>query len=111
MGPGGSAPPHEYKLYFKEGGAGTLLPIYFNLLFRARPTQDDSLASASQPSAPPATFAEVNKMVNTALVDPSDPTKVFLTQPVDESQRLSTAPVYAANYGKDESYEPMNLRP
>ena len=50
----------------QEGGAGTLLPIYFNLLFRARPNQEDSLATASQPTAPPASYAEVNKMVHTA---------------------------------------------
>uniref|UniRef100_A0A7S1X4L9 Uncharacterized protein n=2 Tax=Tetraselmis chuii TaxID=63592 RepID=A0A7S1X4L9_9CHLO len=107
MGPGGSAPPHQFKLYFKEGGAGTFLPIYFNLLFRARPRESESMASASQPSAPPATFGEVNKMVATAFVDPNDPTKIYLSQPVDESQRLQTNPVYAANYGKDEKYEPM----
>jgi len=91
----------------QEGGAGTFLPIFFNLLFRARPREDDSMASASQPSAPPATFAQVNKMVNTAIVDPNDPTKIYLSQPVDEAQRLQTQPVYAANYGKDEKYEPM----
>jgi len=111
LGPGGSSPPHQYRLYFKEGGAGTLLPIYFNLLFRARPNQDDSLASKAQQPPPPASFAEVDKMVHTAFVDPSDPTKVFLSQPVEEEKRLKDPPVYAPNYGKDGAYEPMNLRP
>jgi hypothetical protein len=46
------------------------------------------------------------------FVDPNDPTTIYLSQPVDESQRLAYQPVYAANYGKDEKpYEPMNLRP
>ena len=26
-GPAGGLPPHEWKLYFKEGGVGTLLPV------------------------------------------------------------------------------------
>lgn len=46
------------------------------------------------------------------FVDPNDPSTIYLSQPVDESQRLSYQPVYAANYGKDEKpYEPMGLRP
>ena len=31
-------------------------------------------------------------MHNDRFVDPSDPTKVFLSQPVDESQRLPVRP-------------------
>ena len=46
------------------------------------------------------------------FVDPNDPSTVYLAQqPVDESQRLASAPRYAANYGQDEVYEPMGLRP
>ena len=45
------------------------------------------------------------------FVDPNDPSTIYLSQPVDESQRLSYQPVYAANYGKEEKYEPMGLRP
>jgi hypothetical protein len=36
------------------------------------------------------------------LVDPSDPSKIFLTQPVSDEDRLPSAPVYASNYGQDE---------
>lgn len=44
-------------------------------------------------------------------MDPADPSTIYLTQPVDESQRLGAAPKYAANYGQDEKYEDMGLRP
>ena len=30
------------------------------------------------------------------FVDPSDPSRIFLTQPVPESERLNTTPSYAA---------------
>lgn len=36
------------------------------------------------------------------LVDPSDPSKIFLTHPVGEEDRLPEAPVYASNFGQDE---------
>ena len=43
------------------------------------------------------------------FVDPSDPSKVFLTSPVDEAHRAPSAPVYAPNYAatQHERYEPM----
>ena len=42
-------------------------------------------------------------------MDPSDPSKVFLTSPVDEAHRAPSAPVYAPNYAatQHERYEPM----
>jgi hypothetical protein len=40
-------------------------------------------------------------------VDPADPSVIYLTQPAADSQRLNYQPSYAANYGKDEKYEPM----
>lgn len=107
-GPAGTLPPHEYKLYFKEGGVGTLLPLYYRFVSTARLTLQRSRpsappASTSAPSAPQAP----SSLVATALVDPSDPSKIFLTQPVGDADRLPEAPVYASNYGQDEKYEPM----
>ena len=48
-----------------------------------------------------------------SFVDPNDPSKVFLTSPVDESQRIPTAPQYAPNYTETqhERYQDMGLRP
>jgi hypothetical protein len=31
-GPQGTLPPHKYNLYFKEGGVGTFLPLYFRFV-------------------------------------------------------------------------------
>ena len=34
--PPGSQPPHSFTLYFKEGGVGTFLPLYYSFLGAAR---------------------------------------------------------------------------
>eukprot|EP01025_Chloroclados_australasicus_P029046 TRINITY_DN2886_c0_g1_i1.p1 TRINITY_DN2886_c0_g1~~TRINITY_DN2886_c0_g1_i1.p1 ORF type:complete len:223 (+),score=33.62 TRINITY_DN2886_c0_g1_i1:102-770(+) len=114
-GPAGTYPPHGFKLYFKEGGVGTFLPLFFRSLQNARVwyarTQQQQQQQQQQPTAQGQEQQEPENMVATAFVDPNDPTRVFLTQPVDESCRLPVAPVYAANYGQPETYEPMGLRP
>ena len=48
-----------------------------------------------------------------SFVDPNDPSQIYLTSPVKDSERLPTAPVYAANYSatQNESYQDMGLRP
>ena len=47
------------------------------------------------------------------FVDPNDPSRIYLTTPVEDSERLPTAPVYAANFSQtqNESYQDMGLRP
>ena len=40
------------------------------------------------------------------FLDPSDPSKVYLTQPSQQDARAEP-PVYATNYGEDEKYEPI----
>ncbi len=58
---------------------------------------------------PVARYSHVD--MNQAFVDPNDPSKVFLTQPVDERERIP-APVYAPEYGQpEEPYRPTGLRP
>jgi hypothetical protein len=57
------------------------------------------------------TVAYSNVDMNQAFIDPSDPSKVFLTQPVPDTQRIP-APVYSPQYGQPEApYEPTGLRP
>lgn len=46
-------------------------------------------------------------MPHCRFVDPADPSTIFISQPVDDSQRLPSQPKYAQNYGQDEAYEPM----
>ncbi len=97
---------------FREGGIGTFFPLFYTLLDRARRA---AAAAAAQPAPPPqqraASQQYVDQLVHKAFVDPSDPTRVYLAQPVDDSQRLSYQPTYAANYGQEERYEDMQLRP
>ncbi|DBA76760.1 hypothetical protein WJX79_004284 [Trebouxia sp. C0005] len=97
-GPQGSLPPHVFSLYFKEGGVGTFLPLYFRFVDIAR---NNLHQVQQQPSAP-------QELVATAFVDPSDPSRLYLAQPSEPaaSERPS-APKYAPNYGADEAYEAM----
>lgn len=116
-GPSGTLAPHDYKIWFPRGGVGTLLPLFYRFISEARAALQQRSAqqhstgqhgfaqysTSAAPSAPPLPAA----LVATALVDPADPSQIFLTQPVDDSMRLSSAPVYASNYGADEKYEAM----
>lgn len=54
------------------------------------------------------THSKIQDTVATAFVDPSDPSKIFLTQPHNDDDRIPTAPAYAPNYGQEEVYEGMN---
>ena len=44
--------------------------------------------------------------------DPADPSRLYLAQPVPQSEVLQERPVYAPDYGKpEEPYESTGLRP
>ena len=102
-GPGGTLPPHPYKLFFLKGGVGTFLPLYFRFLAAARQAERDRRSvEAAQAAAAP---AAVHETMHQAFVDPNDPTKIFLTQPV--AATTAPPPKYAANYGQDEVYQPL----
>ncbi|KXZ56958.1 hypothetical protein GPECTOR_1g864 [Gonium pectorale] len=115
-GPAGELPPHDFRIYFKEGGIGTFYPLYYTLAERAK----QALAAAQERArgggggglVEPNPPTYVAGLVSHAFVDPADPSTVYLAerQPVDESARLASAPRYAANYGQDEVYEPMEPR-
>jgi len=86
---GATGEAHAFKLEFKEGGVGTFLPLYFRLLEYARAVAASgggggaggSGAAAAAADAKPAPPPAVAQAVATAFVDPSDPSKLFLTQP------------------------------
>jgi len=101
-GPGGGLPPHNFKVLFKEGGIGTVYPLFYALAERARKADLAARQGTLQQNK-----EVVDGIVHKAFVDPNDPSTIYLTQPVDDSQRLNHQPVYAANYGKDEKYQPM----
>ena len=71
---GPDAAPHYVTLSFKEGGAGTFLPLFESALAMARG------ASSAPCPAQGVTAAEVElrELRSSALVDPADPSVVFL---------------------------------
>lgn len=101
-GPGGSLPPYKWKLNFLTGGVGTLLPIYYRFMKAVREAEHDRKRAEEL-----ANHGVVKQTVNHAFVDPNDPTTLYLTQAVGEDARLPNVPVYAANYGSNESYAPL----
>ena len=52
-GPGGSLPPHDFILYFKEGGIGTFYPMYYTLAQRAKAAFNESQRRTAQQLNPP----------------------------------------------------------
>ncbi|KAF8042231.1 hypothetical protein BT93_A0759 [Corymbia citriodora subsp. variegata] len=78
---------HTFKILFKEGGCGTFVPLFFNLISSVR-QYNQHVNSGSAPRVDPLRAAEtpVDEMMRHAYVDPNDPTKIFLQQPTPESQ-------------------------
>ncbi|XP_030476624.1 uncharacterized protein LOC115693708 [Syzygium oleosum] len=78
---------HTFKILFKEGGCGTFVPLFFNLISSVR-QYNQHVNSESAPRVDPLQAAEtpVDEMMRHAYVDPNDPTKIFLQQPTPESQ-------------------------
>ncbi|KAL7132020.1 hypothetical protein ABFS83_12G044500 [Erythranthe nasuta] len=79
---------HSFKILFKEGGCGTFIPLFFNLIASVRQYNRHASATAVQPRVDPlqASQTPVDEMMRHAYVDPNDPTRIFLQQPNSESQ-------------------------
>ncbi|XP_073040099.1 UPF0664 stress-induced protein C29B12.11c [Primulina eburnea] len=77
---------HSFKILFKEGGCGTFIPLFFNLIASVR--RYNQPASAPQVQLDPLQAAQtpVDEMMRHAYVDPNDPTRIFLQQPNSENQ-------------------------
>ncbi|KVI03695.1 uncharacterized protein LOC112513114 [Cynara cardunculus var. scolymus] len=82
-------PTHSFKILFKHGGCGTFVPLFFNLIKLVRQYNQQFETS---PLLDPLRAAQtpVDEMMNCAYVDPSDPTKIYLQQPVSEAHRRDT---------------------
>ncbi|XP_030961253.1 UPF0664 stress-induced protein C29B12.11c [Quercus robur] len=78
---------HSFKILFKEGGCGTFVPLFFNLISSVR-QYNQHYSSATEPRVDPLQAAQtpVDEMMRSAYVDPNDPTRIFLQQPTAESQ-------------------------
>lgn len=95
--------PHNFTIYFMEGGVGTFLPVFGNLLrgLRAANPAAASLAGAAGGASSSASREEssisplptsqpvqVLESVRSAYVDPKDPTVVYVEQPSSFSSTL-----------------------
>ncbi|XVF56718.1 hypothetical protein PTKIN_Ptkin06aG0142600 [Pterospermum kingtungense] len=78
---------HSFKILFKEGGCGTFVPLFLNLIASVR-QYNQQVNSGPQPRTDPLQAAQtpVDEMMRHAYVDPNDPTRIFLQQPTTESQ-------------------------
>ncbi|KAL7586742.1 UPF0664 stress-induced protein C29B12.11c [Lactuca sativa] len=79
---------HTFKILFKEGGCGTFVPLFFNLIKSVR-QYNQQFGGPTEPRAPDplrAAQTPVDEMMRHAYVDPNDPTRIFLQQPNSESQ-------------------------
>ena len=113
-GPRGEFAPHDFKLTFKDGGCGTIIPLYLSLVRHAREQfqrQRKAEREAREAESHSATPSDWEGRLKRAFVDPSDPSTIFLAQPANLPEVLPTAPqyeeIFAPNYGVDEEYEPI----
>ena len=72
--------PIKWRLAFNNGGVGTFLPLFFRILseMRRRMLQQSAPAAVAEAFTP----AEAQQIVHAAFVDPSDPSKLYVSQPV-----------------------------
>ncbi|KAK2980056.1 hypothetical protein RJ640_000122 [Escallonia rubra] len=78
---------HSFKILFKEGGCGTFVPLFFNLIRSVRRYNEQTVSGAEARVDPlQAAQTPVDEMMRHAYVDPNDPTRIFLQQPTPESQ-------------------------
>ena len=79
----GSGLEHDVKwcLSFRNGGVGTFLRLFYQLLqeMRNRMSQQQQPA-AGTPAATPVPADVAMGFVQAAFVDPSDPTKLYVSQ-------------------------------
>ena len=78
---------HSFKILFKEGGCGTFIPLFFNLITSVRQyNQHTNMQTQNYVDPLQASQTPVDEMMRHAYVDPNDPTKIFLQQPNSDSQ-------------------------
>ena len=89
--PGGLADEIKWTLTFKEGGVGTFLPLFFRLLGEMRHRMSAESHYDHNFEQPPVAQQVVQQIVGAAYVDPNDPTKLYVSQPVQSTVPVATA--------------------
>lgn len=95
------------RIDFIEGGVNTFLPTFNNVLISTRRQMAEEANQSNQDNIPPVPLSENTPDAadffperNTAFVDPSDPSRIYTTQPVSEStQRRTDAPTWSVSGG------------
>ncbi|KAL9369661.1 hypothetical protein Peur_040860 [Populus x canadensis] len=78
---------HSFKILFKEGGCGTFVPLFLNLISSVRQyNQQMNSAPVTRIDPLQAANTPVDEMMRHAYVDPNDPTRIFLQQPTPQSE-------------------------
>lgn len=83
------------QLDFVEGGVNTFLPVFNNVLYATRVQMDAERRTAD--NVPPVAISSVTPhpeeffpQNNVAFIDPSDPSRIYTTQPASEQHRADT---------------------
>jgi len=78
------APHYKWCISFRNGGVGTFLPFFFRLLQEMRQRMQQPAVPIAQPITGAAQqgvpIAVAQSMVQSAFVDPNDPTKFYVPQ-------------------------------
>lgn len=104
----GSANNISWKLFFTNGGMGTLVPLFYSCLEYIRVAsrrrqniheeQAPPMASAPPEEKPNKTVASAESepppFLASAFVDPNDPTQIFLTQPTQPQSEATQPPKF-----------------
>jgi hypothetical protein len=79
---------HSFKILFKEGGCGTFVPLFLNLISSVRRYNQQFARGPQESRTDPLQAAQtpVDEMMRHAYVDPNDPTRIYLQQPNPDSQ-------------------------
>lgn len=93
------------RIDFIEGGVNTFLPLFNNVLTSTRVQMDAEQRRAD--NVPPVAISQTTPdaseffpQSNTAFVDPSDPSQIYTTQPVgNTNEQRSDTPTWSANVG------------
>ncbi|CAM6020807.1 unnamed protein product [Sphagnum balticum] len=83
--------PYPFKIMFIKGGVGTFIPLFMGLIKSVRAAEQQS--RATQPSAPPldplpTAQPPFDNLMQHAYIDPHDPTKLYLQQPMESQPTL-----------------------
>ena len=82
----------QLTVYFRNGGTGTFLPLFIDVLSRIRATESGVPAASLFDAAPASDQQYVDDRLSTAYLDPHDPTTLFVVEDDRSADRGASAP-------------------